>query len=261
MMNLIALGRCENPVLRYTATGDALFSLFVAVYESYGQSTEYTRFYATLTGEAAEKANEELVEGSPVLVRGVLRGDGNGQPRVFFRQADNSPYSAFEINAMKIMALPGQIALDSQDFGFSEISYIGRLGHDPELRYTPTGKSVCDLRIAIDVHSGQQKETFWLKTTLWGKQAENATQYLAKGRQVYVSARLKADTIKNEDGVYVSSGRPRIWIDKDGVAKASFEATANHIQYLGSKNESGNGGPPAASPLPVAGMSIDEIPF
>src|SRR5438034_11698708 len=80
---------------------------------------------------------------------------------------------------------------------FNKIIIVGNLGRDPELRYTPQGTAVCDFSVATNERrkdqSGEMKdETTWFKVTFWGRQAEVASQYLTKGRQVYIEGRLRA---------------------------------------------------------------------
>src|ERR1051325_4567792 len=104
----------------------------------------------------------------------------------------------------------------------NKVIVIGNLGADPELRYTPGGQAVCDLRVATTEQwtdkSGERKEqTEWHRVVVWGKQAENCSQYLSKGRQVYVEGRL----------------RTRQWDDKDGNKRYTTEIVAQTVQFLG----------------------------
>jgi single-strand DNA-binding protein len=72
----------------------------------------------------------------------------------------------------------------------------GRLGGDPELRYTPDGKPVCNFSMA----SKNRGYTTWFKVAVWGKNAENCNQYLVKGQQVTCTGRVAADAYKARDG-------------------------------------------------------------
>jgi single stranded DNA-binding protein len=67
---------------------------------------------------------------------------------------------------------------------FNQLTVLGRLGSDPEMRYTANGKAVTNFSVATDVGWGDNKETLWLRVNCWDKQAESANQYLEKGRQV-----------------------------------------------------------------------------
>lgn len=109
---------------------------------------------------------------------------------------------------------------------FNKIIIVGNLGRDPELRYTPQGQAVCDFSMATSEKRKEgggdsKEETTWFKVTFWGRQAEVASQYLAKGRQVYVEGRLRA----------------REWTDKDGRVRTSLEVNGSDIQFIGSRND------------------------
>jgi single-strand DNA-binding protein len=60
-----------------------------------------------------------------------------------------------------------------------------RIGNDPEIKFTPSGKAVCELSLAYDVGYGQNKKTQWIKATLWDKKADALAPYLAKGNQLH----------------------------------------------------------------------------
>ena len=87
----------------------------------------------------------------------------------------------------------------------NKVILVGNLGKDPEVRYTTGGQAVANLRIATsrswtDKQSGQKKEeTEWHDVEVWGKQAEQCGEFLAKGRQVYVEGRLKTDSLGRQD--------------------------------------------------------------
>lgn len=88
---------------------------------------------------------------------------------------------------------------------FNKITIIGNLGRDPELRYTPQGTAVCDFSVAVndrkrDKAGEWQDVTTWFKITFWGKQAENASKYLTKGKPVYVEGRLQVEEWTDRDG-------------------------------------------------------------
>src|SRR5215510_11044390 len=109
---------------------------------------------------------------------------------------------------------------------FNKIIIVGNLGRDPELRYTPQGTAVCDFSVATNERrkdqSGEQKdETTWFRVTFFGRLAEVASQYLSKGRQVYLEGRLRA----------------REWTDKDGKVRTSPEVVGSELQLLGARGE------------------------
>lgn len=103
---------------------------------------------------------------------------------------------------------------------------IGRLGRDPEVRYTSDGKAVCNLSVATDVGFGANKSTTWFSVTVWGKQAESAGKYLQKGREVYVEGEM----------------RTREYQAKDGTTKTAWEVHADRWRFVGGKGgDAGSG--------------------
>lgn len=134
---------------------------------------------------------------------------------------------------------------------YQKLIIIGNLGRDPEMRYQPTGQAVTNLNVACsrrwtDQGTGEQREeTTWFRISVWGRQAEAANQYLSKGSKVLVEGRLKPDP---------TTGGPRLWTRQDGSAGASFEMTADSVQFL-SRSENGNGETAAADD------SAEDIPF
>jgi single-strand DNA-binding protein len=112
----------------------------------------------------------------------------------------------------------------------NKVILIGNLGKDPEVRYTSGGQAVASLRIATsrswtDKASGQRKEeTEWHDVEVWGKQAEQCGEYLAKGRQVYVEGRLKTDK----------------WQDKQsGQDRFKVKVVADTVRFLGGGGSGG----------------------
>lgn len=129
----------------------------------------------------------------------------------------------------------------------NKVILIGHLGADPEIRYTPTGAPVANLRIATNESwknkNGQKEErTEWHRVVAWSKLAELASQYLTKGRQVYIEGRIQT----------------RSWDDKDGQKKYSTEIVATGIQFLGG---AGMGGEKRSSSGPDQGMPGDMGPI
>ncbi|HWS54694.1 MAG TPA: single-stranded DNA-binding protein [Pyrinomonadaceae bacterium] len=147
---------------------------------------------------------------------------------------------------------------------FNKIIVVGNLGRDPELRFTPQGTAVCSFTLASnerrkDKAGEQQDVTTWFRVTVWGKQAETASKYLTKGRQVYVEGRLHMEE----------------WTDRDGKQRHTLEVNASDVRFLdggsgvegipvrqsaqaASASPRGAGGRPnAAAPR----MEEDEIPF
>ena len=113
----------------------------------------------------------------------------------------------------------------------NKVILIGNLGKDPEVRYTPNGNAVCNLRIATTRNwknrdSGEkQEETEWHSVVLYDRQAEVAGEYLKKGRPVYIEGRLKT----------------RKWQDKDGNDRYTTEIVGETMQLLGGREGMGGG--------------------
>ena len=105
---------------------------------------------------------------------------------------------------------------------FNKVILVGNLGRDPELRYTPQGTPVCSFSMATnerrkDKTGEMQDHTTWFRVTLWGRQAETASQYLTKGRPVYIEGRLRVEE----------------WTDRDGKQRHTLEVHATDMQFIG----------------------------
>lgn len=113
----------------------------------------------------------------------------------------------------------------------NKVFIMGRLGADPEMRYTPNQTAVATLRVATTEswnRDGQrQEQTEWHRIIVWGRQAENCSKYLAKGRQVLVEGRLQT----------------RAWDDKSGQKRYTTEIVASNVQFVGGPNASGPSAP------------------
>ena len=113
----------------------------------------------------------------------------------------------------------------------NKVILVGNLGRDAELRYTPGGAPVATLNLATtevwnDKTSGQKQEkTEWHRIVLWGKSAESLSEYLTKGKQIYVEGRLQT----------------RKWQDKDGHDKYTTEIRGDRIVLLGGGGGGGGG--------------------
>jgi single-strand DNA-binding protein len=143
---------------------------------------------------------------------------------------------------------------------FNKIILVGNLGRDPELRYTPQGTPVCNFTLATNERrkdrAGETQDiTTWFRVTLWGRQAETASQYLTKGKPVYVEGRLRVEE----------------WTDRDGKARHTLEVHATDMQFIGTRGEDGgqghsrgDAGTAAAggrSGAPEPDITDDDIPF
>jgi single-strand DNA-binding protein len=146
--------------------------------------------------------------------------------------------------------------------GINKAIIVGRLGRDPEVRYTPDGTAVANFSVATseewkDKNSGEKRErTEWHRIVAFRRLGEICGEYLSKGRQVYIEGRIQT----------------RDWEDKDGVKRYTTEIVADKMQMLGSKDDFGGsrgggaapGGtrPQDSAPGPAyADMGDDDIPF
>jgi single-strand DNA-binding protein len=107
--------------------------------------------------------------------------------------------------------------------GINKVIIVGRLGNDPEVRYTPNGQAVANFSVATsdnwtDKNTNEKKErTEWHRIVVWGRLAELCKDYLSKGRQVYLEGKLQT----------------RSWVDKSDNKKYTTEIIANQLQFLG----------------------------
>jgi len=145
--------------------------------------------------------------------------------------------------------------------GVNKLILVGNLGRDPEVRYSQGGMAVCTLSVAVSERKKDGDEwkehTEWFRVKCFGKTAENAAQYLAKGRQVYVEGK----------------GRHDKYTDKEGVERRTFEVVADNVVFLssgggegrapvaGSVSGGNGGGPPAAKGGKDDGFYDDDLPF
>ena len=84
----------------------------------------------------------------------------------------------------------------------NSVTLIGRLTRDPELSYTPSQMAKCTFSVAIDrpTKPGAEKQADYPRIVVWGRQAENCSKYLAKGRQVGIEGRIQTGSYKNKNG-------------------------------------------------------------
>jgi len=148
----------------------------------------------------------------------------------------------------------------------NKVMILGRLGQEPELKYTPNGTAVCNFSMATTENwtdkSGQKQErTEWHRIVVWGKLGELCNQYLSKGRQAFIEGALQT----------------RSWEAQDGSKRYTTEINARNVQFIGGqptankddfKGEEASQGNPATNDLGQdyefqAGVNFtaDDIPF
>ena len=114
----------------------------------------------------------------------------------------------------------------------NKVFLIGRLTHDPELRYIPSGSAVSDLRLATSrvyntKDGDRREETLYVDVVVWNRQAENCCQYLKKGSQIHVEGSLKMES----------------WEDRNtGDKRTKIKVGADRVQFLDSRRDGGGGG-------------------
>lgn len=147
----------------------------------------------------------------------------------------------------------------------NELVVIGYAGRDPEMRYTPAGKAVCDLSLGVDdgkdPETGERR-TLWVKVVCWDKTAELAAEYVRKGHRVAVSGRAGVES----------------YTSREGEPRANLTLTANRVEFLTSRAEAESMASGAASARPAQqrpstaptaaatarpsdGSDLDDLPF
>lgn len=142
--------------------------------------------------------------------------------------------------------------------------FIGRLGRDPESRFTPDGMQIASFSIAVGRKYKDKEETEWVNIVAFGKLAEICAEYLSRGKQIYVAGRLNTQKYQDKE---------------TGQDRYSTRVIADQMQMLGGRDDDGGQAPqrsapqqrPAPSPTrqsmaqqaPAGGLSdmSDDIPF
>jgi single-strand DNA-binding protein len=124
----------------------------------------------------------------------------------------------------------------------NSVNLFGHFGADPELKYTGTGKAVCNFRIAVNSGFGEKRETEWVNCVAWEKTAEKVAEHGAKGKEVAVFGRMKT----------------RSWEDREGNKVKTTEIHAN-VVVVGVRDEPKASAPPVARTL--EDIDTDDIPF
>ena len=129
----------------------------------------------------------------------------------------------------------------------NRVIITGNLTRDPELRSLQSGMSVCSLRVACNTRRKDNQTGEWvdkpnyLSVTVWGRQGENAAQYLSKGRPVAIDGRLEW----------------REFQDKDGNKRQAIDIIADSVQFLGGRDENAGGGQSAGGFTPRSDIPVD----
>ncbi len=129
---------------------------------------------------------------------------------------------------------------------YNRVILMGNLTRDPELKYTPAGTAVANFSIAVNrrfkTEDEVREEVDFFDIVVWGKQAENCSEYLSKGRSVLVEGRLQQNR----------------WETSEGQKRSKVEVVANTVQFLGSRSTEGPKGAPGGDD---AEFDESDIPF
>lgn len=130
--------------------------------------------------------------------------------------------------------------------GLLKITAIGNVGSEPEQRYTPQGRAVTSFSLACNrtyTKDGEkQEEVEWLRVSCWGNLADVASQYVVKGRELYIEGRLATHSYEAANG----------------EKRFSLDVTASELHLIGGKRD--NADSPSLDYAPSA-RSLDEVPF
>lgn len=158
---------------------------------------------------------------------------------------------------------------------FCKILFIGNLGRDPEMRYTPTGKPVTQFTVAVNQSTRNQQtgewteDTDWFRVSVFGDRAERAAEQLRKGNRVFVDGRFRSREFEGQDGqkrtsldvtadnVISLERRPR---DEEGAFSGAPAATAGAAPAGVSPGGGFSGGGGGSRP-PADDSDIDDLPF
>ena len=136
--------------------------------------------------------------------------------------------------------------------GVNKVMLLGRLGKDPELRYTPSQTPVASFSMATGERRKDQsgewvEHTEWHNVVVFGRQAENCSNYLKKGREIFLEGRIQT----------------RKWQDKEGKDRWTTEIIANNVQFVGGRGEGAsygsNDGPSSGAGMPGGLVSADAM--
>ena len=129
---------------------------------------------------------------------------------------------------------------------------IGRLGRDPEIKHTQSGKPICTFTLATDSGYGEGKKTDWHSVTVFDKTAENCAKFLQKGSKAYVEGRIAYDTYEN-----------------DGAKHITTKIIANRVLFIATTKDAAGAAqfdrrteqPKTMSDDTFEGYPLDDIPF
>ena len=144
----------------------------------------------------------------------------------------------------------------------NKMMIIGNLGADPELRYTPSGKAVTNLRVAVNDRSRGSdgewvEETLWIGVEVWEQQAERLAEQLRKGNKIYAEGQLRAREFEGRDG------QKRTALELRFARVVNLERRPRDDEGFGGQSYAGGQGSEAQarSGSSSPAMDVDDIPF
>lgn len=187
-----------------------------------------------------------LEKGNFVQCRGFMRGDEKGKPFIYAGD-DDKPYAVFTLVLTQLGTILAEAPRERVDMHVAVV--MGFLGRDVELKYTKTGQAVANGSIAVNIQSGETKETLWIRYTLWGAKAERAPEFLTKGKAILLEGTFQFDP---------ETGGPSVWEGQKGIG-ATYEMTAYKWAFA-QKREDGPT-PEFEKPAGLIEEQEQEIPF
>jgi single-strand DNA-binding protein len=224
----------QEPGTRHTSQGQPVTSFCVSTNRrwttSAGQTRESTEWFNVVAwGDLAEAAGKQVEKDQRIYAEGYLQTrswEDDGGQRHFRTEVVASkliPMGARETIPETVLQGEGE----ETPLCLNRVMVIGNLGRDPEMRYTPGGQAVTSFSLAatrtwISTNGGRRDATEWFNVVSWGNLAEICSQYLTKGRRVYVEGEL----------------RTRAWEQPDGKKHFRTELVANEMIMLGPRTVS-----------------------
>ncbi len=234
MNKAILIGNLGKEVeVRKTSNDFAIANLNLATTERFKEKSKTEWHRVVVLGKLAELCGNSLKKGEQVYVEGRSK-------KTSWEKDGITRYST-EIVASTLLMLGAGMQL-----GINKVVLIGRLGTNPDIRYTQGGLPVAGLSIATNEKNGDGIETQWHRVIALGKLAEVCERYLKKGRQVCIEGRFQTRSYK-----------------KDGTTLTTTEVIATSMEMLGSKQD-GKGSSEdhlAASDASENEYYADDIPF
>ena len=129
---------------------------------------------------------------------------------------------------------------------FQQITLLGRVGADAQLRYTQNGRPVLGWSLAVSVGWGDREKTLWFRCSFWGDRGIKLEQYIKKGTILLVVGEL---------------AEPSVWTGKDGSPRANLDVTVREVKLVGGRSQTNEAGDSNEPEREVSPLGDEEIPF